>query len=77
MRKSDIYLQQFHKKRTMDIEEAHDIVSATNPAIHINIERPIHEKYPTPHPERIFSDKPKRWCSKCPFPEGCVVCCLD
>ena len=30
-----------------------------------------------PHKERKFDGKPRRWCSKCPFPEGCVTCCLD
>jgi hypothetical protein len=61
----------------MDIEEAHDIVSRTNPAIHINMLPQIFEFFPTPHQERKFDGKPKKWCSKCPFPEGCVVCCLD
>jgi len=35
--------------------------------------RPIHKTYRTPHPERKFDGKPKRWCSKCPLPEDCVV----
>jgi hypothetical protein len=60
-----------------DVEQAHDIVSRTNPAIRIYIERPIQERFPTQHSERKFDGKPKKWCSKCPFPEGCVVCCLD
>jgi hypothetical protein len=60
-----------------DIESAHDVVSKTNPAIHINLLRPIHKSHRTPHSERKFDGNPKKWCSKCPFPEGCVVCCLD
>ena len=60
-----------------DIEQAHDIVSRTNPAIHVNVRPLIQEAFPTPYLERKFVGKPKKWCSKCPFPEGCVVCCLD
>ncbi len=31
------------------------------------------------HPERSRNEdgKPHHHCSKCPFPEGCVVCDLD
>ncbi len=28
------------------------------------------------HPERHFTDKPKRHCSRCPFKEGCISCDL-
>jgi hypothetical protein len=60
-----------------DVELAHDIVSRTNPAIHVKLLGAIHKSHRTPHRERKFDGKPKKWCSKCPFPEGCIVCCLD
>ena len=28
------------------------------------------------HTERVFSSKPKKHCSRCPFPEGCIMCDL-
>lgn len=29
------------------------------------------------HPERKFTGKPRKHCSQCPFPEGCVMCDLE
>ncbi len=60
------------------IEDAYDLVSRMprNP-LAVRIGKPVHLACPTAHPERVFDGKPRRWCSGCDSPEGCVVCTLD
>jgi len=65
-----------NKRSSAEIEEAYDLVSRTSDRLHVVMRQPVHLTHPTPHSERQFDGKPKKWCSGCPFPEGCVVCCL-
>ena len=60
-----------------DVVIGQDAFHAYQNAAAVTLKTPVHVSHPTPHSRRKFTSKPRRHCSGCPFPEGCVVCTLD